>query len=63
MRSIRRVLTLAAVLLFAAGTVVGDQELSPGVEPYVSVNAPVVALVGASIIDGTGRRLEPIKRS
>ena len=45
-----------AALLLGTATTLGAQQrtLTPGVARYVSVNAPVVALTHARLVDGTG---------
>ena len=48
-------LALPAGLAAQAAPAAGARQLAPQVRRYVSVDAPVVALVHARLIDGTGR--------
>jgi imidazolonepropionase-like amidohydrolase len=57
MRSVRRVLWLASAFVFAVIVPADGQQrsaLSSGVAPFVSVDAPVVALTHVRVVDGTG---------
>jgi hypothetical protein len=52
---IRSSILSAVVTTLCAGTLEAQaRQLSPGVAPYVSVNAPVVALTHVRVVDGTG---------
>jgi imidazolonepropionase-like amidohydrolase len=50
----RVLLVLGFVVLLAPRPTAAQRTLSPGVQPFVTVNEPVVALVGVRVIDGTG---------
>ena len=50
----RALIILGLLVLCAAQGLVAQRVISPGVQPYVAVNEPVVALVGVRVIDGTG---------
>jgi hypothetical protein len=50
----RRLTTLATPLLVAAVLHGQGQPVPPGLAPYVSVSAPVVALTHVRLVDGTG---------
>ena len=47
-------LAVAVLLLFAGQVALVGQTLSPSVQAFVKVNAPVVALTHVRVIDGTG---------
>ena len=47
-------IVLSGLLLGAASTALGAQQLSPSVRAFVSVDAPVTAITHVRIIDGTG---------
>jgi len=49
-----RKLSVVVVLLLACRVAFVGQTLSPGVQAFVKVNAPVVALTHVRVIDGTG---------
>ena len=50
-----RALSLGAALLSTVVSLAGQERpLTPGVTPYVTVNAPVVALTHVTLVDGTG---------
>jgi len=53
-----RWMTLLAAALLALPAPAAQRELTPQVADYVTVNADVVALVGVTVIDGTGA--EPV---
>src|ERR1700730_17237920 len=53
-RRIMRNLVLALILLIACCADLVAQTLSPNVQAFVNVNAPVVALTHVRVIDGTG---------
>lgn len=46
--------TVAALLAFSASLAAQARTLGPAVRPYVSVDAPIVALTHARVVDGTG---------
>ena len=50
----RQFVTLAVVLLLGADSTAAQQALSANVQRYVSINAPIVALTHAKLVDGTG---------
>jgi imidazolonepropionase-like amidohydrolase len=50
----RMLLRNSLVLLIANASLLFAQTLSPGVQPFVKENAPVVALIHVRVIDGTG---------
>ena len=57
MRTVRRVLWLASAFVFMVIVPMGGQQrsaLSPAVAPFVSVDAPIVALTHVRVVDGTG---------
>ena len=57
MRTVRRVLWLASAFVFTVIVPMGGQQrsaLSPAVAPFVSVDAPIVALTHVRVVDGTG---------
>ncbi|HML15429.1 MAG TPA: amidohydrolase family protein [Bryobacteraceae bacterium] len=45
---------IIALLSLAASALVAQNRLTPGIQPFVSVNDPVVALIHVRVIDGTG---------
>jgi imidazolonepropionase-like amidohydrolase len=45
----------AAVILILATAGQGQQLLTPGLKPFIAVDAPVIALEHVRVIDGTGR--------
>lgn len=57
----RRLLAGCVTALWAGAGVVTGQErsLPPGVAPFVSINAPVVALTHVQVVDGTGGPARP----
>ena len=54
MRALAGVFALLAMGVFDAAPGAAQRALSPGVQPFVEINDPVVALVGVRVIDGTG---------
>lgn len=46
--------TLVALSLLAAPVLAQAPERAPGIRPYISIDAPVVALTNARVVDGTG---------
>src|ERR1035438_3971883 len=41
-------------ILLLAGVAMAQNRLTPGTAPFITVNAPVVALLHVRVIDGTG---------
>jgi imidazolonepropionase-like amidohydrolase len=56
MKSIRQRLPLALAALLAAAPLSAQQRpsITPGIRPFVAVDAPVVALTHVRVVDGTG---------
>ncbi len=50
----RVLITVGLLILFITQDLAAQRAISPGVQPYVAVNDPVIALVGVRVIDGTG---------
>ena len=50
----RMLLRNCLVLVLANASLLLAQTLSPGVQPFVKENAPVIALSHVRVIDGTG---------
>lgn len=51
---IRRFISISSTFLAGAALVIGQGQVTPGIQPFLSFNDPVVALEHVRLIDGTG---------
>ena len=52
--ALRRVIALAASVSLAAALQAQQRTIPPAVRPFVSIDAPAVALTHVQLVDGTG---------